>query len=328
MIMNFENFVDELSEVLKQEFANEQIIVQRNMVQKINGDVEQMVVKYPEQAIAPSFYLKDQYEKLYEGYSVNEIARDMARFVRAQEKHMPELPEFNQKTARENLYATVINAEINKELLKNVPHEKFQDLAVISRFRVGKDGSIMVTNEFCKHLQLTPEEILEIARRNMEKEKYVCISMHEKIKNEMISMGAQEDFVEELFETRSVQFPLYVFTNSQNYDGAVAVISQSVMDEGFQKVKVDYPDISSVYVIPSSRHEIILVPDCVVDDVKHLKEIHDQVQEDEVREVDRLTDQVYRYDGLSRKLSIVYADEKSKEKEQTKQQIKTYHRAM
>lgn len=61
------------------------------------------------------------------------------------------------------------------------------------------------------------------------------------------------------------------------------------------------------YILPSSIHETILIPDdsTKMVDYKHLKEMVKEVNETQVDEVERLSDHVYYYDRKAKEISIV-----------------------
>ena len=71
---------------------------------------------------------------------------------------------------KDNVFFTLINAEQNKELLKTVPHRKFEDLAIVYRWNIGSDSSGMYTNlvdsRLAKKEGLTENDLYNAARKN------------------------------------------------------------------------------------------------------------------------------------------------------------------
>ena len=53
----------------------------------------------------------------------------------------------------------------------------------------------------------------------------------------------------------------------------------------------------SFFVLPSSRHEVILIADDGMADYRNLQDMVEQVNASEVRPEDKLTDNVYHYDS-------------------------------
>ena len=76
------------------------------------------------------------------------------------------------------------------------------------------------------------------------------------------------------------------------------------MEDAYKKIKEEQPDMKDLYILGSSRHELILIPDDV-DSEEHLKAIHEEVQATVVPSADKLTENIYKVDAQSKQISIV-----------------------
>ena len=78
-----------------------------------------------------------------------------------------------------------------------------------------------------------------------------------------------------------------------------------------------------LYVIPSSIHEMLVLPetDTSAEFVDQLAEIVCEVNKTAVKESDRLSNQVYKYDNKARELSIV-SNSPDQIKDQKKEPVK------
>ena len=298
--MEYEAFVKQLMQELQQNMEEANVELRRQEVIKNNGvKKDGITIRYPETPVSPTIYADDLYAMFNDGYSISEIAVNEARKLESMKLTMPGPPVLTQETAQQNLYCVVINTADNEELLKNVPHETLEDLSVVARFRVGEDGSFLVTNEICKTLQMTSEEVMEAAHANTDHQEYKCQTMGEVMREMMLKDGMPEDYTDELIHMQGEQCPMWILTNKSKADGAVAIASQEALKAAHEKIGEDY------YVLPSSRHEVILVPQRFVSDIQDLKDMVRSVNETEVSKVDKLSDSVYRFDG--RKLAIADA---------------------
>lgn len=297
--MEYEVFVKQFLTELQKNMETLENKIHRRKVTKTNGVVKDGIsVWYSDSNVAPTVYLDDLYEMHKGGYSVNELADTTVKVLEKNKNMTPEMPVLTTESAKENLYCTIINSAENEEMLKNVPHEKLEDLSVVARFRVGKDGSFLVTNDICKILQMTSEEVMEVAHANTNKTKYKCQSMGEMLRELMIQEGIPEAFADELIQqTQEGNDIMWILSNESRIDGAVAITSQDALKAAHEKLGEDF------YVLPSSRHEVILVPQNFVSDVEDLKTMVHEVNITEVEEVDKLSDSVYIFNG--RYLSIV-----------------------
>lgn len=298
--MEYETFVKQLMQELKQNMEQAGVELQRHEVIKNNGVIKDgITIKYPNTPVAPTIYADDLYEMSNDGYSVSEIAENEARKLENMKASMPEAPILTKEAALSNLYCAVINTADNEELLKNVPHENLEDLSVVARFKVGEDGSFLVSNDICKTLQMTSEEVMEAAHANTDHQEYKCQTMGEVMREMMLKDGMPEDYADELIRMQGEQCPMWILSNNSKVDGAVAITSQETLKDAHEKLGEDF------YVLPSSRHEVILVPQSFVSDLQDLKDMVRGVNETEVSKIDKLSDNVYRFDG--RKLTIADA---------------------
>ena len=290
--MEYEAFVKQFLAELQLNMESQGVELHHQDFIKNNGVVKDGVsVRYPDSNVAPTVYLDDLYGMHKDGYSVSELVDSTMANLERCKGMTPEMPVLTAESARENLYCVVLNTADNEEMLRNVPHEKLEDLSVVARFRVGQDGSFLVTNDICKTLQMTAEEVLEAAHANTERAQYKCQSMGEVLRELMIHDGIPEVNADELIQMQGEQCPMWILSNESRVDGAVAITSQETLKAAHEKLGGDF------YILPSSRHETILVPQSMVSDVEDLKKMVREVNATEVSRVDKLSDSVYFFNG-------------------------------
>jgi hypothetical protein len=217
--------------------------------------------------------------------------------LKKQKPFMPEAPALTAENARKNLYCAVLNTNENALMLETVPHEKLIDLSVVARFKAGTTGSFLVTNEICKSLHMTSEEVLEAAHHNTNQQIYKLQTMTDVVKEIMCEEESiPEDYVDELIGMQGDECPMWILSNESRVDGAAAITSPDALKAAHDKLGEDF------YILPSSRHELILIPKSCAPDVDDLKEMVREVNATQVSRVDKLSDSVYQFDG--RKLSL------------------------
>lgn len=86
-------------------------------------------------------------------------------------------------------------------------------------------------------------------------------------------------------------------TNESGIDGAAAIACPEVLKAVQKQIGEDF------YILPSSIHETLILPKSQTDDVEGLKQMVSSINEQEVEPEDRLTDQVYEFDGHSLKIA-------------------------
>ena len=197
----------------------------------------------------------------------------------------------NYEIMKEKLSVEVISAEANEELLAKVPHDRIEDLAVVYRFIMesNEDGraSILVNNDLIERMGVTHEQLRADALENSPGIRPAVIQGMNEVMKEMMGPEAYEMFgipddTEEM---------MFIATVPDKNSGAGVLAYQDFMDQAAEKIGGDF------YVIPSSIHEILLVPDNGEVQAEGLKEMVQEVNATEVSPEEKLSDNVYHYDS-------------------------------
>ena len=286
--MLYDEFVDECKDRLQDYLKSqgEQVDVMYHSVRKINFQEEALLVRYKGDQIAPVVYMSGRYIDYLSGREMSEIVKD----IQEARKHQPDLSELTAEWAYERLYLSVINAEKNEELLNSVPYRKMEDLACVAKFRLDTESSVLVNEDLCRKLRMTSEEVLAIAERNMVKNGYQCEPLDLEIKRILKEQGVSDREIEEgMMKTQSSM--MYVASTANHMEGAAVIASREAMHDFYEKIG------ESFYILPSSRHEVILLPDRCGLETADLAEMVKDVNRQVVDEKDVLSDHVYHFDG-------------------------------
>ena len=220
---------------------------------------------------------------------------------------------------KDMLTLEVVGKDQNAEILQSVPHRELEDLASVYRIALGEtengNATVLITNEMLRNYGITPDQLhqdaLDAAQHTM---KYSIRSMDEVLTGMVQSMGIEQD--------QPVMFssPLYVATTERDMFGAGVLAVPSFLEDAAEKLDGNF------YVLPSSVHEILLLPDRFAPEYQLLKEMVQDVNANEVDPKDRLSNNVYHYDAKERifELAEKYEsrmEEKSKDKKQERHSV-------
>lgn len=279
---------DKLQDYLKSQ--GEQAEVVYETVKKINFQEEALLVRYKDNPITPVVYMSGRYGDYLSGREMSEIVKDIARNVQEARKHQPDMLDLTAEMAKERVYLSVVNAEKNEELLNSVPYRKIEDLACIAKFRLDAEASVVVNETLCRQFRLTAEEVLAIGERNMVKNGYQCEPLDLEIKRILKEQGVSDREIEEgMMKTQSSM--MYVASTANHMEGAAVIASREAMHDFYEKIGEPF------YILPSSRHEVILLPDRCGLETADLAEMVKDVNRQVVDEKDVLSDHVYHFDG-------------------------------
>ena len=149
--------------------------------------------------------------------------------------------------------------------------------------------------EHIEMLGITWEELLQIATENMD---YTAKTLIQVMKEILIEEGCPEYMVDMM--TPKQECPeMYVISTDNRFRGASAL---AVTNELYELA--DLLD-SDLIILPSSIHEIIVVPADNFDNAEKLREMVTEINSTEVEENEKLSDNVYRFSRYSGEVTII-----------------------
>lgn len=291
-MMNYEIFKEVIKEKVAEKMPKAGVIIQST--QKVNRVLDGLIIK-TESPVSLTIYLNEFYDRYKETENIEEIVESILTLYGEGIKTMPNVNiNFNSK----KVVCQVINAAANERLLLDVPHVKWNDLAVVFRLIVSDEGkgvqSALIRFPLMERIGvMSSEELYQIARNNTKE------IMPAKIRNmtEIISeaMGIPAGMIPE------PDFPMYVVVNEKNMWGANAILFPEIFRDLAEKMEND------LFILPSSIHELIAVPASEMD-AEGLKEMVSQVNGSEVSEEERLSNSVYYYSRETGQITVSSSD--------------------
>ena len=284
-----------------------------------NNGVEQysiLIMKEGEH-ISPSIYLNQYYEQYQSGKNVETIAKEiLENYYRCKEKKNIFLTEFDLSfpNFKEKIFYRLVNYKENQKMLETAPYVPFLDLAITFYCLVEKSeetiGTLHITNDLLKEWKVEKEELFKLAMKNTPILFPVEISTIDEIVGDLLKKDienlisyyeysglegttleeAKEYFgivLENLRKNREV--PIYVMTNTSGINGAATLLYENVLEQFSCQCQSDF------YILPSSIHEILLIPYNEKFEKKELKNMVNEVNQTQVPKEDILSDEVYLY---------------------------------
>ena len=164
-------------------------------------------------------------------------------------------------------------------MLETVPHQNIEDMAVVYRFILSSDedgrASILITNRMIETMGVTPEQLHADALENAPIIKPAEIKGMSEVMAEF--MGVEQAELMGIVPVSPENEQLYVATVPDKVHGAGVLAYQDFMDQAAERAGGDF------YILPSSIHEILIVPD---NGKMGLKELENMVREVNARKND------------------------------------------
>lgn len=285
-MMNFEEFKAWVKENITSKDWKETSQVEISVVKKNNGVSKAgLSIREDEHDVSPLLYLDDYYIHYQNGELLENIIRniraDYDKKVQMAAVKIPNLQEF--ENIRGRVIYRLVNYEKNKEILEDCPHIRLYDLAVTFRWvaRIDDVGvsTSLITNKQVKEWGVSVNDLVLAARQNTPRLFPAKIIDMEEMLAGMVSFILYPNAI-----------PMYILTNEQELNGASALLYGDILKDFANKKGSD------MYIIPSSIHEVIMVPADRIDDPKGLSSMVHEANTTVVSTGDVLSDSVYYYD--------------------------------
>lgn len=262
--------------------------------QKNNGARRMGITLAPESGgSAPCFYL-ESYWQAYQtgGKMLPEIAGEIYQDLLEYQDCMPKIDTTDflyWENIKSHIYARLVNAEKNRELLREVPCRGFLDLAVVYYVRVPvcgtRIGTILVNNCHMALWEQDEESLYRTAVTNMRMDGMPDFRDMGSILKDTASeiTGTWEN--EDIFPATD----MYVLINRFRKFGAAEILNKDAL-------KVIAGKIGDGYVIlPCSVHEVIILPSRRQEEYPALAGMVGEINAVYVEQEEQLSDHIYAY---------------------------------
>lgn len=288
---NMKNQIEEFTSKLERalsEYYSDEYDVSVTLVDKNNGvKLHGITIRRKGMTIAPTFYAEHFFDSYEAGETLSKIVHSITEYVSESDNiTLLEVDYFDDyDKVKASLEMKLVNTKLNEEYLKNVPSVQFNDLSAIFMVvlcdeRIG-NGGIVVKNEHIELWGVDIKTLYDDAKKNM-------------MKNNPFALTNIIDILSEIKERREYSddvgpINMYVLTNNKKVNGAVTLMYDNMLDIIAEKMHGDY------YILPSSIHEVIILPK--KDDIraKELTRMVNEVNNTSLDPQEILADHAYEY---------------------------------
>ena len=290
--MTYDFFKQQLMDSLREFFPADTQIVIRPFPHNNQLILDGLTILEPGSNISPTIYLNFYFEKYQKGMNLSTIEQQILQYYH---RHCPInhidtsfFTDYNR--VRSRIVYRLVHYEKNRELLKEIPHFPYLDLAVIFYCLVAEEpyenASILIYNHHLAYWKLQKETLRTLAQTNTPLLlPWRCDSLAELIMPALDVLPVKERPTQEaLLDAETI--PMYVLSNEQRYFGASCILYPNALKEISQKFA------DSLFILPSSIHEVIIIPASYTEDANELSEIVHDVNVSEVAQDEILSDSV------------------------------------
>lgn len=254
---------------------------------------------------SPFIYMESFYDEVRSGKPIDKIMKDIAVMI----QNGLDGPAFDQniqieefESIKDYLSVMVVNTAKNRKMLEQVPHKEMADLSLICYvdFPVELEkcsATLKITERMLQEWNMSQDELFQIASENTNPaSKPVLQNIVDLTRQMLVGDVEPENLLKKDISFSNQNAVMLVLTNEKKNLGASMMFEPQVMD----KISKMFPE--GFYILPSSLHEVLIIPDCMDVSPKELGAMVREVNRCAVEKVEQLSDRVYCYDKETQKI--------------------------
>ncbi len=294
----YEYVKDNVKEYLPESYKDAEITLQE--VEKNNGlKLTGITIPNGDQRIVPRVYLDSVYLEYVIGKDVDSCVGDVVdMYIEAQDKAefikmgVPDI--FDYEKMKEKLQVRICDKEWNTDRLADKVVTEHGDFAAYYAVNLEENGeeisSIPVTVSLMNEWGVSVEQIQADAMMADRNRGVQLVDMTQIIES-MIFGGTPKNLLNEKLDMETVENPMFCLTNESRMNGASLLLQEDIRKQVGECLEGNY------FVIPSSIHEVLIIPDNGIFQVPELNAMVKEVNETQIEREEQLSDKVQFCDG-------------------------------
>lgn len=297
----FDKAMDEISEQLPEELKEGTTLALNKVVKCNDIELHGVSLKRDGTDISPNIYLDSFYERHENGEDLGVLMNEVVDMFKDTE--LPELGpndiSLDYESIKDNLTFRLLELRRNRMFLVNVPYMSVGNgLALVCDIKVrsNEDGEwrTTITKDMMEKNGYDKKELFAHALENI---RDVDPPVMVDVESSMFGNGDNTNLLEKDGKVEH-KSNMYVLTNRSGVLGASALFYPEVQEQISEKLGEGYS------VIPSSIHEVIIVPDSAGFTGVALKDMVKDANSSVVASKDILSDNVFHFDKDEKALSV------------------------
>ena len=315
--MDYENFISYIKDGIMHIMGTGVEVKTHKILKNNDIELDALTILEKDNSISPTIYLNYFYEEFLKGKEIGDVINEVYGLYEEHRKKLNFDKDFfmDFDKLRDRIAFKLVNTKSNSKLLKDIPHIAFLDLSIVFYCLLDNDylgtATALIHNVHRDMWEVSTKELFELAKINTPR----LLKCEIKDMNDLIKEILVDDLQKTIFERddrydrncinteaekvaeglmKNItqvkdQLAMYVLTNNQRTNGAVCILYDEILKKFAEKVDCD------VYILPSSVHEVILVPATEGIDGKELSVMVREVNQKELDKIDVLANNIYYY---------------------------------
>lgn len=295
--MNFNIFTENIVDLVRKKMGKSYEIRVTKVTKNNDVELTGIIVMAKSDNISPTIYLEGLYEEYREGTAMETLVDKIVSIYEDQIRDINLDMEFFRdfEKVRDRIFYKLINFDKNRRLLEDVPYFRWHDLAIVFYYAMEEElvGKASITIH-CQHMKMwgqSADSLYRTAKQNMQDGMpELLISMPELLA-QMTGVPMQ----------REDEIPMYVLTNQDKLYGAAALLYSEKMNKLAERMGCD------LLILPSSIHEVLLIPDDHQKGYDFYIKMVDEVNRTQVEPEEVLSYKLYRYSRKKAEIEEIFS---------------------
>lgn len=297
--MTYQEFKQHISHVIQAELGSSVKVTVQEIIKNNNTRLDGLTILSNQLNISPTIYLNYYYSQYQKGKPLSKIYQDiLSTYEESKPKDSIDISFFTDyEKVKSRIVFKLVNYERNRELLERIPHYRYLDLAIVfyCLLEVNDTGNatILIYKHHLAFWHITKDDLYALAMENTPK----LLTYDLKNMTEVLNGLFQAEFAEALDMTPNT-FPMYVLSNRSKLNGSGCILYKNLLQSFAQKLNSD------LYILPSSIHEVLIIPVEKADSAKELSDMVKEVNATQLSNEEILSDHVYYYSRETAQLTM------------------------
>lgn len=300
--MVYQEFKQHIIHTLQKELGNGAIIDISDIIKNNGIHLDGLTVLSAKSNCSPTIYLNYYFDQYELGRPLPKICQDILQVYRetlpCSDIDVSFFTDYDRM--KSNLICKLIHYEKNKELLSEIPHFRFLDLAIVfcclMKSNLPANGTILIKKRHLDFWNITADDLYAHALKNTPQLLPHHLFSISDILSELCTN--QHENLPVMEENTVENCPMFILTNTSRINGAICMLYPNLL------AKISKHFGSDLFILPSSVHEVILIPADKKTTCEDLSRMVREVNESQLAPEEILSDHAYYFCMESGKITM------------------------
>ena len=296
--MTYDTFKEQILAGMKDRIPLASVSIQ-SVVKNNNVQLDGLTIMEGGTNLSPTIYLNYFYETYQNGVEFSSILDTILHTYQSNKPRGKIDTSFftDYANVRPHIAYKLIHYERNRHLLADLPHFRYLDLAIVFYCLVSSSPSgnatILIRKDHLRFWNISPTQLFDAAKENTPMLLSYDLRNMNDLMEELLAPAHSTLSDPDIKKEDAAICPMYVLTNQNKLNGASCILYEHLLEHFADRLCCD------LYILPSSIHEVILIPATSDTSYQELSQMVQEVNDTQVSPEEILSDHVYYFSRSS-----------------------------